>query len=79
MTETVKRYDVEECYICPIMEEKPYGDYVEYGDYKKLEAQLAGLSRSAQKVVYSYWNNTDGVITGMYDLEQAVKAARKDQ
>jgi len=45
----------------------------------ELEDRLARLSRSAQKVVYSYWNNTDGVITGMYDLEQAIKAARKDQ
>ena len=46
---------------------------------KELEDRLANLSRSAQKVVYSYWNNTDGVITEMFDLEEAVQAARKDQ
>lgn len=35
---------------------------------------VAAMVEAARKVVSSYWNNTDGVITGMYDLERALAA-----
>jgi hypothetical protein len=50
-----------------------------YGDLadriEELEAQLAALTSAAIKVHDSYWNSTDGVITGMYDLEWALRLA----
>ena len=39
------------------------------------EAKLAALTSAAIKVHDSYWNSTDGVITGMYDLEWALRLA----
>jgi hypothetical protein len=37
------------------------------------EAKLAQLVKAATKVHNSYWHSTDGVITGMYELEQALR------
>jgi len=42
---------------------------------EELEAKLAALTSAATKVHDSYWNSTDGVITGMYDLERALGLA----
>jgi hypothetical protein len=42
---------------------------------EELEAKLAALTSAAIKVHDSYWNSTDGVITGMYDLEWALRLA----
>ena len=40
---------------------------------EELEAKLAKLTKAATKVHISYWHSTDGVITGMYELEQALR------
>lgn len=39
---------------------------------RDLEAKLAALLGAAEKVINSYWNSNDGVITGIYDLEAAL-------
>jgi hypothetical protein len=39
------------------------------------EAKLEALTKAATKVHHSYWHSTDGVITGMYDLERALRLA----
>lgn len=39
---------------------------------RDLEAKLAALLDAAEKVINSYWDSTDGVITGIYDLEAAL-------
>ena len=33
---------------------------------------MAALLDAAEKVINSYWHSTDGVITGIYDLEAAL-------
>lgn len=33
---------------------------------------VAALVDAAEKVINSYWHSTDGVITGIYDLEAAL-------
>lgn len=52
------------------------GDLVTYEDHRKaveaVEAKLAKLVDAAEKVINSYWHSTDGVITGIYDLEAAL-------
>jgi hypothetical protein len=58
--------------------EKQYGMdvvYVRADRIEELEAKLAALTSAAIKVHDSYWNSTDGVITGMYDLEWALRLA----
>ena len=40
------------------------------------EAKLAKLTRAADRVHDSYWNSTDGIIVGMYDLGEALRDAR---
>jgi hypothetical protein len=42
---------------------------------EELEGKLAKLTKAATKVHTSYWYSTDGVITGMYELEQALRIA----
>jgi hypothetical protein len=42
---------------------------------EELEVKLDQLVKAATKVHDSYWRSTDGVITGMYDLEQALRFA----
>jgi hypothetical protein len=41
----------------------------------RAEAKLEALTKAATKVHHSYWHSTDGVITGMYDLERALRLA----
>ena len=43
---------------------------------RELEAKLAKLTRAADRVHDSYWNSTDGIIVGMYDLGEALRDAR---
>ena len=43
---------------------------------EELEAKLAKLTRAADRVHDSYWNSTDGIIVGMYDLGEALRDAR---
>ena len=40
---------------------------------EELETKLAKLTKAATKVHTSYWYSTDGGITGMYELEQALR------
>ena len=44
---------------------------------EELEAKLAKLTKAADRVHDSYWNNTDGIIVGMYDLGEALRAAKE--
>ena len=39
---------------------------------ERAEIKLAALLDAAEKVINSYWHSTDGVITGIYDLESAL-------
>lgn len=40
-------------------------------------APVDALVRAAEKVVTSYWADTDGTISGIYDLERAIAAIRE--
>ena len=44
-------------------------------EIEELEAKLGQLVKAATKVHDSYWHSTDGVIAGMYELEQALRIA----
>ena len=41
----------------------------------ELEKKLCKLTVAAFRVHDSYWNSTDGVITGMFDLREALRFA----
>lgn len=41
----------------------------------ELEAKLAKLTKAADRVHDSYWNSTDGIIVGMFDLGEALREA----
>lgn len=41
-------------------------------DAGQLRAKLAKAVEAAEKVISSYWYASDGVITGIYDLETAL-------
>jgi hypothetical protein len=43
---------------------------------EKLEAKLAKFAKAATRVHDSYWNSTDGVIVGMFDLGEALRETR---
>jgi chromosome segregation ATPase len=39
---------------------------------EELEAKLAKFAKAATRVHDSYWNSTDGIIVGMFDLGEAL-------
>jgi hypothetical protein len=43
---------------------------------EELEAKLAKFAKAATRVHDSYWNSTDGVIVGMFDLGEALRETR---
>jgi hypothetical protein len=43
---------------------------------EELEAKLERFAKAATRVHDSYWNSTDGVIVGMFDLGEALRETR---
>ena len=46
-------------------------------DAGQLRAKLEKLTKAADRVHDSYWNNTDGNIVGMFDLGKALRQAKE--
>ena len=45
---------------------------VMFNEIPAAQPDVAALLGAAEKVINSYWHSTDGVITGIYDLEAAL-------
>ena len=45
-------------------------------DAGQLRAKLEKLTKAANRVHDSYWNSTDGIIVGMFDLGEALRHAK---
>ena len=72
----IKRYDFSAEYDEPCMEDDKVGDYVEYTDYAKLEAEVDRLREEilTHKSTYSHYDECD-----IDDDEKALWAALEEK